>query len=89
MYGWHNGGWDGGAWVAMIVVMVAFWAAVAAVVLVALRHRHHGDAVAPPPPGGPAPAGTDAALRVLEDRFARGEIDAEEFTQRRDLLRAR
>jgi uncharacterized membrane protein len=31
----------------------------------------------------------DDALRVLDTRFARGEIDAEEYTSRRDLLRQR
>lgn len=28
------------------------------------------------------------AERVLEERFARGEIDADEFTRRRALLRS-
>jgi putative membrane protein len=27
------------------------------------------------------------AMRVLEERFARGEIDADEFQRRRDILR--
>jgi uncharacterized membrane protein len=26
-------------------------------------------------------------MRILEERFARGEIDADEFTRRRDILR--
>ena len=34
-------------------------------------------------------AGLSAAERVLEMRFARGEIDADEYTVRRDLLRSR
>ena len=43
-------------------------------------------------PEGTSAAGTsseDDALRVLDTRFARGEIDAEEYTSRRDLLRKR
>jgi putative membrane protein len=28
------------------------------------------------------------ALKILNERFAKGEIDAEEFTQRRDLLQS-
>jgi putative membrane protein len=35
-------------------------------------------------PSGPAPS--SAALAVLDERFARGEIDAEDFVQRRSLL---
>ncbi len=30
---------------------------------------------------------SNEAERILEERFARGEIDADEFKQRRDLLR--
>ncbi len=36
------------------------------------------------PPAGFAPSST--ALAVLDERFARGEIDADEFVQRRTLL---
>lgn len=93
MYGWHDGGWGVGAWVAMIAVMVVFWAAVVGVVMLALRHRHdpshQGPSPSPPVQAGPEGAGTDPAMRVLEERFARGELDAEEFTHRRDLLRSR
>jgi uncharacterized membrane protein len=42
--------------------------------------------------GGSTPrgaAGGDEALRLLDERFARGEIDAEEFIKRGDLLRSR
>jgi putative membrane protein len=31
----------------------------------------------------------NTAERLLDERFARGEIDAEEYRQRRQLLRAR
>ena len=36
-------------------------------------------------PGG-APSGTGSARRILDERFARGEIDEEEFHTRRDTL---
>ncbi|MDP8959348.1 MAG: SHOCT domain-containing protein [Actinomycetota bacterium] len=33
-----------------------------------------------------APGGGSSALRILEERFARGEIDREEFEERRRAL---
>lgn len=33
------------------------------------------------------PSAASGPLRILEERFARGEIDDEEFRRRRDLLR--
>lgn len=45
-------------------------------------HNYHGLAHAG---NAPSPQPSDA-LKILNERFARGEIDAEEFTQRRDLL---
>ena len=40
-----------------------------------------------PPPTAPARPAPDSALRLLEERYARGEIGREEFLQRRaDLL---
>jgi putative membrane protein len=93
MYGWHSGGWGWGAWLAMILLMILFWSAIAAIAVMFFRHARPGyagsPAAVPPSTTGPTPGGPDAALRVLEDRFARGEIDAEEFTKRRDLLQGR
>ena len=85
MYGWIDGGWGWGAWLAMGFLMVLFWGLIVALVVVLLRssgHRHDG------PPRGDARPG-DEALRILNARFARREIDADEYTRRRDLLRAR
>ncbi len=76
---WHDGGWGAGGWIAMMFVMVVFWAAVVAAIVFAVRSSQH----APAAPG--APTGNDA-LRILDERFARGEIDADEYQQRRALL---
>jgi putative membrane protein len=80
-----DGSWGWGAWFAMAFMMLAFWGLIAAVVIVAVRALSHR------PEGSSAPETTseDDALRVLDTRFARGEIDAEEYTSRRDLLRKR
>ncbi len=85
MDNWNGGGWGWGAWVAMAFMMLVFWGAIAAVVIVAIRswgHRPEGTAAG-------ATNSEDDALRVLDTRFARGDIDAEEYTSRRDLLRKR
>jgi putative membrane protein len=85
MDNWNGGGWGWGAWFAMAFTMLAFWGLIVAVVIVAFRTWGHR------PESSPAPGTTseDDALRVLDNRFARGEIDAEEYTSRRDLLRKR
>ncbi|MBQ0895199.1 SHOCT domain-containing protein [Micromonospora sp. U56] len=35
----------------------------------------------------PAPPGQDSARRILAERYARGELDAEEYHRRLDTLR--
>jgi putative membrane protein len=85
MDNWNGGGWGWGAWVAMAFMMLVFWGAFAAVVIVAIRSwSHHAQGSAPS-----VTSSEDDALRVLDTRFARGDIDAEEYTSRRDLLRKR
>ena len=75
---WYDDGPGWGAWVLMSLGMVAFWGLVA-VAVVALVRGLGGDR------GGRGGAAPDARA-VLDERFARGEIDAEEYQARRDLL---
>ncbi len=55
-------------------------------VMMVVRHgsydHHHGTHHGP---SGPAPDSN--ALKILNERFARGEIDAEEYAKRRDLIK--
>ncbi|RAX48132.1 SHOCT domain-containing protein [Arthrobacter sp. AQ5-05] len=81
MYGW-DGSWGAGAWIAMGLMMLLFWGGLAAVVIVLLRGGHSGGRNNYGPPG-------DDAERILNERFARGEIDETEFTARRAALRRR
>lgn len=74
---WH---WNGGVagWLLMALVMVAFWGTVIWGIVYLVRgrdeprHRAHSD--------------DKPAIDLLEERFARGEIDNDEFRERRDAL---
>ena len=75
---WGNWGWGG-----MILgplTMFIFVVAIVVVVLLLVRWLSGGSAAAPPSPPGKAP------LDILKERFARGEIDKEEFEERKQLL---
>lgn len=72
---WHNPGtmgWAGG--IGMLVLMALVLAAVVSLAVVLARRG----------PQPPSPA--DTARRILDERFARGEIDQEEYERRRDAL---
>lgn len=80
---WHDQwGWGVGGVFAMLVLMVLFWGAIIGLVVWAVRQFRPAASRA----NGPFP-GNEPAMRILEERFARGEIDADEFTRRRDILR--
>ena len=75
MMWWNHGGWGAGDWTLMIVMMVVFWGMVAAVIMWAVQGRRAGT----PPP-------TQTAGELLDQRFARGEIDTDEYAIRRSAL---
>jgi putative membrane protein len=83
--GWMwNGGYGGWSWVGWIltaVVLVVVFALVITAVVVAVRYLsggHHGAG------GSTRPRGAE---EVLAERFARGEIDEEQFRRRVTALR--
>lgn len=86
-HGWNGMGWMGmgwGGWIMMIVIVLTVWAvvAVAGIALFrGLRIREGGTR-------GASAAETSEADRLLDERFARGEIDSDEYTARRETLRA-
>ncbi len=82
-YGRHmmDGGWFG--WIAGPIMMILFIAVAVGAVVLVVRWLGGG------PAGGGAGAGTPqgrTALDILKERYARGEIDKEEFEERRRVL---
>lgn len=75
-------GWDWG-WGHMIfgsLMMIFFWGGLILLIVLAVRWlggSSRSDAATP---------SRRSALEILEERFARGEIDKEEFEERRRLL---
>jgi putative membrane protein len=85
MNDWTRDGWGWGAGFLVVVWLLLFLLIVGAVVaVVAAVARQRGPlASAPSPRGAPAAA----AEAILRERFARGEIDDEEFQRRLETLR--
>jgi putative membrane protein len=82
MMWWNHAAWGAGDWLATSLIMVAFWGVLIASVVWLVRGF------------GDQPNLAEAAYRpatpaeeVLAERFPRGEIDEDDFTRRRDLLR--
>lgn len=69
-----------GEWLGPLFVLLVFGLLVVGAVLVTRTIVNSRGAT----PSAPAASGP---LRILEERFARGEIDEEEFKRRRDILR--
>ncbi len=74
---WGNTGWGVADWVAMSAPMIGFLVGLIALARWVVRGQR--------PDRGQAPA--DRADALLAERFASGEIDGEEFTRSRELLR--
>ncbi|WP_406100845.1 hypothetical protein OG698_01005 [Streptomyces sp. NBC_01003] len=85
---WY-GGWGWGGWLVMVMFMVLFWALVIAGV-VALVHYLAGSRLghqnSPPPSSGEPGWRSRRAEDLLAERFARGEIEEDEYKRRLALL---
>lgn len=87
MYDWGYGmtphagmGFGFGGW----ILMILFWAMLIVAIVFLIKAfagaRPHGEGGRSDPPRG------DRALELLRERYARGEIDHEEFEERRRRL---
>ena len=72
------GGWWGG--LAMALMMFLFWGGLIWFAVWAIRSSAH--------PSDRRPSGI-SPIEILEERFARGEIDSDEFEERRRVLESK
>lgn len=79
MMGWYHDGPGWGGWVLMTLMMVGFWALVVFAVI-ALFRGTRADGEWSPDRRDPT--------QILDERFARGEIDEDEYHARSAVLRA-
>lgn len=75
---WNNGMMDGGGWWWMAIVMVVFWGGLIGLAVAFIRRPQHALHPAAP-----------TAQTILAERFARGEIEADEYRSRLDALNHR
>ena len=77
----HGGEWVWGGSVLLTVAMVVFWALLMTAVVLAVRYlvSLQGNGSAPA-------AGPSKAESLLAERYARGEIDDEEYQRKLALL---
>ncbi|MHB0981053.1 MAG: SHOCT domain-containing protein [Thermoleophilia bacterium] len=99
--GWNGGGWNGGGWngggawgPAGDLLSLVFLAALVVGVILIVRALFASPSRGPEwRPSGPPPVDRGyyeppSALRVLEERYARGEIDRQEFLERKNDLQS-
>lgn len=78
MMGWYHDGAGWGGWLVMTIAMIAFWAMVIVAVVVLFRGNKSGGEESSP---------RQDPMDILDQRFARGEIDEDEYHARSAVLR--
>ncbi len=77
MMGWYHDGTGWGGWLVMALAMVAFWALVVLAVVALFRGVTQGRGL----------GSQQDPMEILDQRFARGEIDEDEYHARAAVLR--
>lgn len=85
MMGWYDTGSMGaGGWIAMVTIMVAFWGLVIFAGVAIFRGTIYSQGSNP---GGPVDrTAYRDPLDILDERFARGEINDAEYQNRKTIL---
>lgn len=79
MMGWYHEGVGWGGWIVMTLAMVTFWALVIVAVVAIFRGTKTSSGAGPT---------SKEPLDILNQRFARGEIDEQEYHARQAVLHA-
>ena len=79
---WGYGNWGWGGWLIMSLMMLIFWGALIFGGIALWRSANRSDR-------GQQHTGYPTPEQLLDERFARGEIDAEEYRSRKELLGSR
>lgn len=80
MMGWHHDpGWDAALWLPLCLILLAFLAAVVIAAVTARRPCRVRE----------TPSAAESARRMLDERYAAGELDEAEYRRRRDVLGGR
>jgi putative membrane protein len=93
---WDDGGWGmwgmhgaGGWWGLLVMAGLLVLVVGGAVLLAVWLARSAGGSTTPPGPAQQPDHGGSPADRLLDERYARGEIDEQEYLHRRSVLRGR
>jgi len=81
MYYDHMDGGDGGGWIVMLIIMILL------IALAAVAVRFFVTNARPRIGGAPSPSARPSATDLLDERLARGEIDPDEYRERKAALR--
>ena len=75
-----NGDWSWWAWLAMTLMMLGFWTAIGLAIWAIVRHLT-------PTSSAPSGRASTTAEELLQQRYAAGELDDDEFRPRLETLR--
>jgi putative membrane protein len=78
MMGWYHDGGGGAGWLVMTLAMLAFWVLVVGAVVLLFRDTGRSRT--------PTRAAPSDPWRILDERFALGQIGPEEYRERRAVL---
>lgn len=86
MMGWyHDAGFGSGGWIAMVVMMTIFWVGVVSVGVVILRGQRT-DSTRDRQSHTWNSFGDRRPMDILDERFARGELERDEYEARKSVL---